>query len=104
MVTVSDTGGVVQLSWTQPAHPNGDLQYNVTLEVTDLFRDSTNSSLTFPRISGMILSLNTGVFTRPYFNYTATVLPFTNPGPGPRATGFLTTDQQGLKYRSYGIV
>ena len=91
MVNVSEVGGVIVVSWAEPESPNGDLKYNVSLEITDLF----TASVTMVDFTVIETELNTSVSMRPYFNYTATVVPFTTPGPGPSTTGFLTTSQQG---------
>ncbi len=93
-MSVSEVDGFILVSWSEPLAPNGDLRYNLSLEITDLFLDTVVNTLSFTFISEVTV-LNTSVAVRPYFNYTATVLPFTNRGPGPSTTGVFTSEQEG---------
>lgn len=94
LVNVSEEGDYVLVTWTEPQDPNGDLRYNVSVEERNLFRGTSVNS-DYIIVMGMTEQLLFNITVTPYFNYTASVVPFTTPGSGPSSTGFLATMEEG---------
>ena len=74
-VIVTDLMDGIMVEWSEPEFPNGMLQYEVTLQQVDLAR----SLSTFPDLVNVTSDTEIifSVDIRPYYLYTAIVIPFT---------------------------
>ena len=91
-MTVTEVTGGILVAWSEPLFPNGELQYEVTLQRMDLARPEN----TFQDLVNVILErvLIFHVDVLPYHLYTATVVPFTAaPERGNSTSGSHQTDE-----------
>lgn len=82
----------ILVEWEEPLFPNGELEYNITLEQTDFARmgNVLVDLLAVTSETSQFFSLS----TIPHALYEATVVPITEAGSGEAGTGSLQTPEE----------
>ena len=89
-VMLTESAGSLLATWDAPLSPNGDLQYTLTLDQTDLA-----STIDFPLVINITAQteFSFSPTLSPYHLYTVTVTPFTRAGKGKAGTDSVQTNE-----------